>query len=336
MLSVSIFLVLKILHYLDSRGFSKTQICQDIGLEYDKLISNQIQPTESQLEAFWKRCCELTHSDEFGFHLGQQLSLDHLGAFGLMLRHSETLGESIEYASQYAPLISSVFDIKKEIQGDELAIYLIPNSDFISKYPIRAKQASLLAVSLLIKSYADLTHKKPVLTHAAFPGYVKNRTLLAFCFDGIIEESSDYFLLRFEIRTLAFPILYADDRLKSQAVEIASAQFQQNPTLWSNRVQGYLSTHFDATTTNLNSVAQHFGMSPRSLQRKLKIEESNFNSLLVKHKLNLAKLLLNKSNSTKQVASQLGFSDVSGLYKFFKKWTGMTITSYLNQHRGKV
>ncbi|MDF7638567.1 helix-turn-helix transcriptional regulator [Lactobacillus sp. ESL0791] len=82
----------------------------------------------------------------------------------------------------------------------------------------------------------------------------------------------------------------------------------------------------------LTDLADSMKMSPRTIQRWLKKEGTNF-----KEQLNFVKkvlalnLLQDPDLSTAEISFLVGFNCVSSFYKSFKKWTGKTVLNYRHQ-----
>jgi len=73
------------------------------------------------------------------------------------------------------------------------------------------------------------------------------------------------------------------------------------------------------------SVAETLRMNVRTLQRKLRQENSNFKSLLNEVRQDLAtKYILDSNVSLGEIAFNLGFSESSSFSRAFKRWTGTT------------
>jgi AraC-like DNA-binding protein len=82
-------------------------------------------------------------------------------------------------------------------------------------------------------------------------------------------------------------------------------------------------------------VASELAMSPRSLQRGLQKEGTNFKELLDATRQDLAKNYIREQRlSLIEVCCLLGFSDQSNFTKAFKRWTGKTPLSYRQEMAG--
>ncbi len=77
------------------------------------------------------------------------------------------------------------------------------------------------------------------------------------------------------------------------------------------------------------TMAEKLNLSVTSLNRKLSGEGTSYQALKDEARLELTLYHLRKPKmSTAEVAALLGFESPSGLYRSFKKWTGMTLNEY--------
>lgn len=74
-----------------------------------------------------------------------------------------------------------------------------------------------------------------------------------------------------------------------------------------------------------SEVARHFGMSERTLQRRLKEEGCVLQSLFEETRRQLAELYLGEPRlALYEVAMLLGYSEPSAFFRAFRRWTGRT------------
>jgi AraC-like DNA-binding protein len=79
----------------------------------------------------------------------------------------------------------------------------------------------------------------------------------------------------------------------------------------------------------MEDVARELEMSARSLRRRMQAEGLSFSALTTRHRIQLAKNLLERpSLSIQEAAHELGFSSSTAFHRAFKRWTGMTPKQY--------
>ncbi|RBP99983.1 helix-turn-helix domain-containing protein [Bifidobacterium xylocopae] len=84
----------------------------------------------------------------------------------------------------------------------------------------------------------------------------------------------------------------------------------------------------------LKNVASRLGVSPRTLQRRLKSKGTSFAALTAQVQQHLATDYLSQGDLTAaEVAHLAGYRDVSSFSRAFKRWTGQSITSFKDERR---
>jgi len=102
------------------------------------------------------------------------------------------------------------------------------------------------------------------------------------------------------------------------------SELEQNATL-SERVRASLSEMMAGGLTGIDDVAGRLAMSPRTLQRKLAREGTNFQAILNKVRADIATIYLQKTHySNAEIAFLLGYDDPNSFVRAFHGWTGST------------
>jgi AraC-like DNA-binding protein len=80
---------------------------------------------------------------------------------------------------------------------------------------------------------------------------------------------------------------------------------------------------------SMREAASSLGLSERSLRRRLFEEGCTYSQLAESVRLELAQeLLKDGARSVKEIAAELGFSELSAFHRAFKRWTGHTPTEF--------
>ncbi len=100
----------------------------------------------------------------------------------------------------------------------------------------------------------------------------------------------------------------------------------------SAKVRSILVEFLPAGKSSIEDVATALALSKRSLQRKLKEEDTTFQKQLNHTRELLAKnYLQNTRLSSEDIAYLLGYQDLNSFFRAFSLWTGKTVTEYKQQ-----
>ena len=131
------------------------------------------------------------------------------------------------------------------------------------------------------------------------------------------------FLLRND--DLARPIVSSDDILTGYLDHLAEQQLAalgDEDTL-GDQVRQVLWSELSAGVPSLEGVGQTLGMSPRTLQRRLRQEGTTFSAVLTQLRRDLARPLLSDGRlAVAEVAFLLGYEDPSAFQRAFRRWSG--------------
>ena len=87
----------------------------------------------------------------------------------------------------------------------------------------------------------------------------------------------------------------------------------------------------------LSDVAKHFGMSGRTLQRRLSDLGYSYQTIVDESRRQLAEhLLLDTEYALIEIAYMTGFSEQSAFTRAFKRWLGQTPLHFRTQHQNEL
>jgi AraC-like DNA-binding protein len=132
------------------------------------------------------------------------------------------------------------------------------------------------------------------------------------------------------------PHPYADPML-SAILRGAADQLLVEPTLndnYAQRVRQALRYEPDLAHVNFDRLASRWGMTRRTLRRRLRDEGKVLSDLLDEARFREAsKELTRPSESIKEIAERLGYAETSSFHRAFKRWAGVTPSEYRKQHQ---
>ena len=101
------------------------------------------------------------------------------------------------------------------------------------------------------------------------------------------------------------------------------------------RVREHIERLLDGETPTLEQVSALLRVKPRTLQYRLRQENSSFRVLLDEVRRDSALAAMNEAADVYRVAQQLGYQDIAAFYRAFRRWTGTNPSSFRTLSTGK-
>ena len=118
---------------------------------------------------------------------------------------------------------------------------------------------------------------------------------------------------------------YLEPQLKQKLAEKESESLET----FADRVQKKLFQLIPSGQFSLENVAEEFGISTRTVQRNLAVENIKFNQIVKNvQKIMALNYLESKELSIDEIAYLVGYTETSSFYRAFKGWTGKTVLQY--------
>ena len=303
-------------------GVDPDELCRDIGADPEVLRAADSRVSVVVQARLWLSAERMLGDPMIGLHTAEAIGPS--GLFHYLTMTQSTVGRGI------ASLMSSA-----RLASDDLVIALdrAPATTAIGVHfsfrsgPGVAQTAEyvcgLLASHLYLTTGGRLVPDRVDFTHCARGPEAEYRRILQ---SQVRFERAD---TRLEIPTAAldWPLQTKNPevaRFLSDQAQRALAALHQGDL--AARVEAYLRRMFtDARDGSLEDAAASVGMSPRTLQRRLRDEGTSFRKVHDDARREIASDLLgDPSLSISEVADRLGFADVSSFDTAFKRWTGRT------------
>lgn len=312
-----------------SLGSDRHQLMAAVGLDqslYDQL--DRHYPLVKLLRLF-KRVAEDCSEPDIGL---QYLLHSHplgLGLLSILAYSAPTLREAWETVIRYRQLVMNLGRSRIFDEGDCVSLHWYPYSRAIvmERYFVDAVAggwvlSSRAVTGQLIKPVSmTLTYDKPKSLSPLFHDVYGTNIKFNHPFNSIHFRQSDFEL----------PLLYSNkavyDSLAVRAKQEV-AQFKAECTL-AEKLEYQLIKQLGTGDVSMERMASKLHISPRTLQRRLKEENTTFNELLINVRHEQALQLLQQSQlTTLEIAMRLGYGQASSFSTAFKSWTKQTPSEY--------
>lgn len=288
--------------------------------------------TYDQILSLFDAAFSATQDPAFGLHLGESVQYHSLDLVGQLIATSKNLQEALSELFEFKDLVAPFTEFYFELVGSKAMLAFTMDPSVIKRHLIVHQDAVASTVVTLAKA---LTGGEFALVEMRFAHQPQS---YAEEYERVFGVPVKFGFARnemiFEASKLLEPLLTSypeyHERIHTLAQEKLRSM-EQGQSL-SAKVTTYIDKNLGEHSTQLEDIAGNFNMTPRTLQRKLKQEESSFAELRdqCRHTRALRELA-DPNVDIDDLAESLGFSDTSNFYHAFKRWEGQSPGAYRKQ-----
>ena len=282
-------------------------------------------PLPSALDLL-ERSAQQTGLLDFGLRLAQSQDISLLGPIALAMQHCPTVAEAFDCLSRYlfvqSPGIALTVHRQSDLQADAAELRyevtsrgrLFPRQTFDHGMGVVHRILGLLAGSRYRLYAVSLPYEPeaPVPAHTRF-------------FHARIITGQPHCALHFNRASLSTPVPSANAALLRIATNYLATHYSGPAHTMAPRVRLALSHTLASGAADKNAIAALLSMHPRTLQRHLEREGTNFNAIRDEVRSQSAlRYLKGTKFPFSQVADLLGFSEQSTFTRFCRQRLGNT------------
>jgi AraC-like DNA-binding protein len=284
------------------------------------------------LNKAWHSAEQITQDPIIGLHVGERIHPHDYGLLGQIIMNCNNLAEALESILSVEFIINNIF-VSEVIIENSCAINRIHSQQYAAeniRHIIEQDIAALINIGLFVMNKEYGEHNRPLEIHFRHKPAADIEE-----YERILKTKV---LFEQEYNQAIFPLAILESRIynpNSRVAELLNVELHQllhnveNQDALTLRLWRYFQVQKVSFTADIESIAQQFNITPRTLQRRLQQEGTSFQEELKFFRTQQAKLLLgNKRLTICEVAFQMGFNDNSAFHKAFKRWTGLTPKDY--------
>jgi AraC-like DNA-binding protein len=323
---VSIHWVKAILSAAKSLGFEEDVILKDLDFLVDLDKNQPAYLTLDQTQDIWAKAESLSGHPFFGLRMGELVRPSYFHAVAYVAMTSENLLKAYQSFIHYMPLISEAGRMNMAFEGDKVWIYFDPKIDTkpFSRHQRESVVSLLQAFSRWLKGDSSFEPTDVHFVHEPGPGMAEYQRIF-----GLTPKFNQSLTgIQFKRELLAKSLVESDVGLnalhQTHADQLLAAHLN---TSWKAKVIQIIVTS-GIYNVSRERVADHFNVSTRTLQRRLKEEGTNFLEVVdAQRKQKAHELICKTHKSLKEVALDLGFSESSTFYRACHRWFDQTPNS---------
>jgi AraC-like DNA-binding protein len=327
-MSVSVIFVHTLAETVEAAGVSREELLKAATVDSARLDDVDARVGHDEYNRLLVAALKITGDEALGLHMGERVNWVAFDVFAHVAAHAGTMREAIAALLRFHRLATDDPEpILEEKQDTATLIYSVP---------LTAPRCDRVRAEFAVVGYLHMvrhfagrhrTLKTAFFEHDA-PAY---RAEYRRIFGDAVEFGHPF-------TGAAFDRSFLDCQQHPRHVELHAAMTSLAERKLSritrqgglaHQLREYLAAQPPSAYAGMETAARWFGISVRSLRRKLEEEQASFTGVLAEARASAAKRMLqDPERSIGQTAHALGFSETSAFYRAFKRWTGMTPAAY--------
>lgn len=264
----------------------------------------------------------------FGVHLGARYRLSTYGIWGYGVICAATVRDSMAFSIRYLPLTYAFTGVRFREVGDLVEVSF-GAPDLAGGIAAFLVQRDMAATASLMREVQGSGFR---LVRFAFAGaqpadWRQLSSSIARNFGVSPEFGAASNHLAFDRSRMDLPLLQANPLTFAICEQSCERLLEKRRARRGTAamIRQFLDAAPVESSYHLESIARLLHTSERTLKRRLRDEGTTFTVLLAEHRAALAEELLREGGLTStQIATRLGFSDLSTFSQAFKRWFGVS------------
>ncbi|MDX1552111.1 MAG: AraC family transcriptional regulator [Marinobacter sp.] len=311
----------------DARGIDTGSLFTKAGLDPSILQTDEGRIDGELFQAFIRLLCEESKNPILGLETGDFVQPGSYSVVGYITMSCATLGEAVEQIAPFEKLVGDMGTTRLSVNEDDLKLTWTCN---YTDPVIRPHMVDNIFASWInyARWLADDQEASPssVNLHRASPGTEFERAY-EDRWHCPVRFSANENTITLKKKLLETRLRQPDPLLRKTLEAHALSQLAtlETDTALTNRVKHSIRKQLMHGITRQDMVADHLGMTSRTLQRKLSQEGVSYQQLLDEVRQGMAEdFLTNSELGIPEIALRLGYSETTSFHRKFKAETGKT------------
>ncbi|WP_437798684.1 AraC family transcriptional regulator ligand-binding domain-containing protein [Sorangium sp. So ce693] len=318
--------VLLLLSAAPKLGLPIDAVLRDAALPPEALRQRGLPISLSVARQIWSSAEKMSGNPLLGLHAAEGLEVGSLDLLDYLTRSSSSFGTALERVIRFAPLVANGGVLSLEVTGRR--------AHFRHVSPDGVPAVADLIVSLMVLRTRAFSgeHIRPLAVRFR---HRRERVAGEYerVFDARVEFDAPCDELVFDRDLLELPFHSAEPRLCEILEDCAAARLQAlgklggapaapagAPSSFVAEVRQALQLCIDQGNPNIDRVAEHLGVSSRTLQRLLRQQGTSHRALLMEARTELANRYLASSSPTRRaLAAGLGYASTRSVSRALRR-----------------
>ena len=310
-----------------TQGIDTTRLLLQAGLAPDLLTSDEGRVGGEQFQAFVHLLCEHTGNPILGLETGDFVQPGSYSVLGYITMSCATLGEAIARIAPFEKLVGDMGVTRIEDAGENLRLvwHCAYTDPLVRPHLVDNVFASWIRYARWLADDSGASPTEVALQRSA-PSRERIRDYTERWGCPVTFNAPDNSLLLAK-SLLTVPLRQPDPLLRKTLEAHANSQLAtlESDTALTTKVKHSIQQQLLQGITRQDMIAEHLGMTSRTLQRKLSQEGVSYQALLDEVRQAMAEdLLVNTELAIPEIGERLGYSEPTSFHRKFKAVTGIT------------
>ncbi len=315
--TASVVVLRPVLRYARTRGVDVDAILRDIGVPPTALDDFDHRIPEASRCRAWVEAAAASGDPFFGLHVAEHSPMGAYDVLDYSLYFNNALGEALEDGARFHSVLCDAWACTFVRDG---GIYRLRR---VERTPSHQAEAffALLVLRARELTGVDVVPHKVWFAHRA-PEDTSHHAELFRCPVRFGCPASE---LMFRATDIALPIKTASPGVEGVLVRYMTEVVGRLPRTdgFVEHVRAVVASKMHKGHPTLGTTARELHMSPRTLQRRLGEHGTRYAEVVEAHRREVAERLVAEGRvSITEIAFLLGFADVGGFRRLYKRWTG--------------
>ncbi len=320
-----------LLEECQQRGIDVLGLLADLKIAPRSIDFSDSRLTLDESFAIWQETHRLVQDPDFAIKASERFQYYRDPLVFQLLATSSTLEDALQNFIRYFDLIDPYVEVTISKEGSNPTLNFRPRSN---PKKIGSDYVALLMVYFQRMISVILSNEwSPIHIRLAFEVPESTRMIYQSLFKCPVGIQAPINQIVLDPTQLLRKMPEANPEVHTLLMQFANERLHKvsRPSKLVDDVREILTKTLNQGDTSLESVAKGLGVSPRTLQRKLKNEGVSYQDVLDQHRCELViRLLREKKLPMTDLAAKLGFSEPSSFYKAFRRWTGRSPEAFRN------
>ncbi|MGH9869690.1 MAG: AraC family transcriptional regulator [Candidatus Polarisedimenticolia bacterium] len=321
---------LGLIRMMEEHGLDRARILKSARLSEPLLADPDGRLASIHSWRLWRLAMECIPDEELGIYLASTLQVRRTGLMGYSILYSRTVGQALTRLTRYSHIVSETLGYKLERGTSHTRLTLDPDARFDAlRHPIDLRLGGVLTIVREVSGRPI----EPLRVHLPYPRPAKTTELMKL-FQAPLTFEAPRAMLDLKNSDLELPLISADERLVKYLDQLADETVRalSRSGSLSDRIMRALWSALPDGVPSLEETATSIGMSARSLQRRLRQEDTSYAAIVDKLRRDMAaSLLRDRDLAVYEVGYLLGYSDAASFHRAFRRWNDRSPLEFRRQ-----